>query len=106
MKNQIEIYKSPDNQIELQVQFDKDTVWLNQYQLADLFTRDRTSILKHLKNIYETEELDEKATCAKIAQVRQEGKRKVTRQVLHYNLDIIISVGYRGNSKRGTQFRQ
>jgi death-on-curing family protein len=106
MKKQIEIYKSPDNQIELQVRFDKDTVWLNQYQLAELFTTDRTSILKHIQNIYDTEELDEKVTCAKIAQVRQEGKRKVTRQVLHYNLDVIISIGYRVNSKRGTQFRQ
>ena len=106
MENQIEIYRSPDDQIELQVQFDKDTVWLNQHQLAELFTTDRTSILKHLKNIYKTEELDEKATCAKIAQVRQEGKREVKRQILHYNLDAIISVGYRVNSKRGTQFRQ
>jgi death-on-curing family protein len=106
MENQIEIYRSPDDQIEIQVQFDKDTVWLNQNQLSELFTTDRTSILKHLKNIYETKELDEKATCAKIAQVRQEGKREVKRQILHYNLDAIISVGYRVNSKRGTQFRQ
>jgi death-on-curing family protein len=106
MTNLIEIYRNPDDQIVLKVQFDKDTVWLNQYQLAELFITDRTSILKHLKNIYETAELDEKTTCAKIAQVRQEGKRKVTRQVLHYNLDAIISVGYRVNSKRGTQFRQ
>ena len=71
-----------------------------------MFNTDRISLLKHLKNIYEIGELDEKATCAKIAQVRQEGKRRVTRQILHYNLDAIISVGYRVNSKRGTQFRQ
>ena len=82
------------------------TVWLNQYQLADLFQTDRTSILKHLQNIYTTEELSEEATCAKFAQVRQEGKRKVSREILHYNLDAIISVGYRVNSKCGTQFRQ
>jgi len=105
MKNQIEIYKSEDGQTEVEVRFEEETVWLNQYQLAELFNTDRTSLLKHLKNIYETCELDEKATCAKIAQVRQEGKRKVTRQILHYNLDAIISVGYRVNSKRGTQFR-
>jgi len=106
MENQIEIYKSEDGQTEVEVRFEKETVWLNQYQLAELFKTDRTSLLKHLKNIYEIGELDEKATCAKIAQVRQEGKRKVTRQILHYNLDAIISVGYRVNSKRGTQFRQ
>ena len=90
----------------MEVRFEEETVWLNQYQLAELFNTDRTSLLKHLKNIYEIGELDEKATCAKIAQVRQEGKRRVTRQILHYNLDAIISVGYRVNSKRGTQFRQ
>ena len=106
MKNQIEIYKSGDGSTEIAVKFDKETVWLNQYQLAELFDTDRTSVLKHLKNIYETKELNEKATCAKIAQVQQEGKRKVKRQILHYNLDAIISVGYRVNSKRGTQFRQ
>lgn len=102
----VEIYRSPDNQVELQVNLDKDTVWLTQAQMAELFTTDRTSILKHLQNIYETAELGEEATCAKIAQVRQEGKRSVTRQILHYNLDAIISVGYRVNSLRGTQFRQ
>jgi len=106
MENQIEIYKSIDGQTEVEVRFEKETVWLNQYQMAELFNTDRTSILKHLKNIYKTRELDEKATCAKIAQVRQEGQRKVARQILHYNLDAIISVGYRVNSKRGTQFRQ
>ncbi len=78
MKNQIEIYKSEDGQTEVEVRFEEETVWLSQYQLAELFNTDRTSLLKHLKNIYETRELDEKATCAKIAQVRQEGKRKVT----------------------------
>jgi len=105
MENQIEMYKSEDGQTEVEVRFEKETVWLNQYQLVELFNTDRTSLLKHLKNIYRTRELDERATCAKIAQVRQEGKRKVTRQILHYNLDAIISVGYRVNSKRGTQFR-
>lgn len=104
--SEIEIYKSPENNIELQVNFDNETVWLNQYQLAELFNTDRTSIVKHLQNIYAINELDESATCAKFAQVRKEGKRDVKRDVLHYNLDAIISVGYRVNSIRGTQFRQ
>lgn len=102
----IEIYKSGDNQTEIQVQFDNDTVWLNQYQLAELFQTDRTSILKHLQNIYVTHELEEASTCAKFAQVRKEGKRSVKRELLNYNLDVIISVGYRVNSKRGVQFRK
>ncbi len=106
MENKIEIYKSADGMTEVAVRFEAETVWLNQYQLAELFDTDRTSILKHLKNIYESGELDEQATCAKIAQVRQEGRRKVTRQIFHYDLDAIISVGYRVNSLRGTQFRQ
>lgn len=104
--NQIEIYQTSDGQTAIEVQFDGDTFWLNQYQLADLFKTDRTSILKHLQNIYSTKELSETATCVKFAQVRKEGKREVKREVLHYNLDAILSVGYRVNSKRGTQFRQ
>ena len=104
--SEIIIFQNKDNQTEVQVQFDGQTFWLNQYQIADLFQTDRTSVLKHLQNIYATEELSEVPTCAKFAQVRQEGKRSVTREVLHYNLDAILSVGYRVNSKRGTQFRQ
>ncbi len=104
--NEIVIYKTPDDQTQIEVKFDNDTVWLNQYEMADLFETDRTSILKHIQNIYSTHELEEKSTCAKFAQVRQEGKRTVKREVLQYNLDAIISVGYRVNSKRGTQFRQ
>ena len=107
MKNEIIIYR-PDEKaehIEVRIDEENETVWLNQYQLAELFQTDRTSILKHLQNIYSTGELDEKATCAKIAQVRKEGNRMVTREVLNYNLDAILSVGYRVNSKQGTQFR-
>lgn len=100
------LYNNEENQVQLQVKFDNETVWLNQYQLADLFATDRTSILKHIKNIYTTGELDEDATCAKFAQVKKEGNREVKREVLHYNLDTIISVGYRVNSIRGTQFRK
>ncbi len=104
--SEIVIYQTQDRKTQVEVQFEKETCWLNQSQLEDLFETDRTSILKHLQNIYSTGELAEEATCAKIAQVRQEGKRKVKRNVLHYNLDAILSVGYRVNSKRGTQFRQ
>lgn len=81
--SEILLYQTEDNETTLEVQFDGETVWLNQYQLADLFETDRTSILKHLKNIYSEGELNEDSTCAKIAQVRQEGKRLVTRNVLN-----------------------
>ena len=101
----IVIFTTEDNQVTLDVKVEKDTMWLTQSQMSELFGTDRTSILRHIKNIYKIGELDEKTTCAKIAQVRQEGKRKVTRDIPVYNLDVIISVGYRVNSIRGTQFR-
>jgi len=98
-------YESKDGKTQLEVNLENETVWLNQQQMETLFHTDRTSIAKHIKNIYKTGELEEKATCAKFAQVRQEGKRQVKRSILYYNLDMIISVGYRVNSYRGTQFR-
>ena len=106
MENQIEIYITLNGETAIEVKFDSDTVWLNQYQIAALFDVNRTSILKHIQNIYSTRELEENSTCAIFAQVRKEGKRTVKRDVLHYNLDAIISVGYRVNSKQGIQFRQ
>jgi len=99
-KGRIIIYQTPEGETELEVKLERDTLWLNQYQLADLFETDRTSILKHIRNTYEIGELSENSTCAKFAQVRKEGKRSVTRQILHYNLDMILSVGYRVNSKQ------
>jgi len=99
------IYKSEDGSTEIQVKLDNETVWLNQYQMEDLFQTNRTSLVKHILNIYNSGELDEDSTCAFFAQVQQEGKRKINRKIKHYNLDLIISVGYRVNSKRGTQFR-
>ena len=105
MKSEIIVYQSNELTEQIEVKLDGETVWLNQHQLADLFQTDRSSITKHLQNIYSTGELEEKATCAKFAQVRKEGNRKVTRDLLYYNLDAIISVGYRVNSIRGTQFR-
>lgn len=105
MNDQIIIYQTPDGHTAIDVKLTEDTIWLNQYQLADLFDTDRTSIVKHIKNIYSSAELSEEATCAKFAQVQDEGSRKIKREVIHYNLDLCISVGYRVNSKRGTQFR-
>lgn len=106
MENQIEIYKSSDNAIELQVSLDKDTVWLNRHQLAMLFDRDIKTIGKHITTIFEEEELVFAATVAKFATVQTEGNRQIKRDIEYYNLDVIISVGYRVKSKQGTQFRQ
>ena len=105
MKDEIVLYQ-PNETIQLEVHLKDETVWLSQQQMAELFATDRTSILRHISNIYKTHELDESATCAKIAQVRQEGGRTIVRQIPFYNLDMIISVGYRVNSIRGTRFRQ
>lgn len=104
-KGEIVIYQTQDGSASLEVRLENDTVWLDQYQMAELFDTDRTSIVRHISNIYKTEELEREATCAKIAQVQKEGNRTVKRQINFYNLDMIISVGYRINSKRGTQFR-
>lgn len=104
-KSEIIIYKSKDGSVEIQVTLEDETVWLNQYQLSDLFKTDRTSINRHIGNIYRTDELAYDSTCAEIAQVQKEGKRQVSRKVKYYNLDMIISLGYRVNSKRGIEFR-
>lgn len=99
-ENKIEIYRSADGKVELDVKLEKDTVWLTQNQMAELFGVDRTSIVRHIRNIYKAEELDEISTCAKKnAQVRFEGSRKIVRDIPFYNLDMVISVGYRVNSK-------
>lgn len=104
-KGEIIIYKSISGDIKIDVLMKDDSVWLNQYQIAELFQTDRTSITKHLGNIYSSGELDETSTCAKIAQVQREGKRSVKREIVYYNLDVIISVGYRVQSHIATQFR-
>ena len=105
MTNEIVLYQ-PDGSVQLEVRVQDESVWLSQQQMAELFATDRTSILRHIRNIYKTHELDESATCAKISQVRQEGDRTISRKIPFYNLDMIISVGYRVNSIRGTRFRQ
>jgi len=104
-KSEIEIFTSKDGKTEIQVKLEGETVWLNQYQLEELFETNRTSIIRHISNIYKSEELRKEATSAKIAQVQKEGTRNITRQINFYNLDVIIAVGYRVNSKRGTEFR-
>lgn len=98
-------YKSEDGNIQLNVKLEKDTVWLTQSQMSNLFGVDRTVIVRHIRNIYKSAELCEDATCAKNAQVQEEGRRTVRRTIPYYNLDMIISVGYRVNSKNATQFR-
>ena len=104
-KKQIEIYQSDDGQTQIQVRLEKETIWLSQAQMAELFDKNSDTIGLHLKNIYKTEELDKASTTEESSVVRQEGKRQVRRKIKFYNLDAIISVGYRVNSKKGTRFR-
>ena len=104
-KQQIEIYQSQDGTAQVEVRFEQNTLWLSQAQMAELFDKDSDTIGLHLKNIYESGELEQPATTEESSVVRQEGKRKVKRMIMFYNLDAIISVGYRVNSKKGTQFR-
>ncbi len=107
MKNsEIKIYKTPDGKTSIEVKLEKETVWLSQKQMAELFDKDSDTIGLHLRNIYKSGELDEISTTEKYSVVRQEGKRNVKRQIKFYNLDAIISVGYRVNSKRGVLFRK
>jgi len=101
-KGEIVIYLLKSGEVEVKVKLEKETIWLNAHQIAQIFDIDRTVIVKHIHNIYKSGELFEKSTCAKIAQVAADGK---IRRMNQYNLDMIISVGYRVNSKRATQFR-
>ena len=100
----IEIYRSPEGTVELDVKLENETVWLTQEQMSILFGRDRTVITKHINNCYKEGELDKNITCAKFAHVGQDGDQVYETQM--YNLDIIISVGYRVKSINGTRFRQ
>jgi biotin operon repressor len=104
-ENEIVIYQ-PNNSTPLKVRIENETVWLTQQQLADLFQSSRTNIVEHIKHIYEEGELDVNATCRKIRQVQNEGNRSVTRELPFYNLDLIISLGYRIKSHIATRFRQ
>lgn len=104
MTNIIHIYNS-QGETQIEVKFEKETVWLSLSQISELFGRDKSVISRHLRNIYSEKELDEASTVAKNAIVQIEGKRSVKRETVLYNLDAILSVGYRVNSKQGTQFR-
>jgi hypothetical protein len=104
--NEIFIYQTFDNQTQIEVNFDGDTVWLNRQQLAQLFDRDIKTIGKHINNVFIENELDKESTIAKFATVQKEGARYIERSIEFYNLDVIISVGYRVKSQRGVQFRQ
>jgi hypothetical protein len=100
------VYEAPDGGVRVEVRLDRNTVWLTQRQMADLFDTSTDNVGLHLKNIFADSELEEAATTEDFSVVQAEGKRRVRRQVKHYNLDAIISVGYRVNSRRGVRFRQ
>lgn len=104
--NEIEIYKTSDNKTEIEVRFDGDTVWLNHMQMAALFNQTKQNISLHINNCYKEKELHKTSTVKESLTVQKEGKRTVNRKIEFYNLDVIISVGYRVKSKQGTQFRQ
>jgi len=106
MSQQIEIYTSADGQAQLRVALDKDTVWLTQAQMAELFGKDVRTVNEHIGNLFSEQELDRAATIRKFRILRKEGNREVNRDIEHYNLDVVISVGYRVKSQRGVQFRQ
>ena len=100
------IYQTEDGVTKLDVRMEDETVWLTQQQMAELFQTSRTNVVDHIKNIYEEDELDENSTCRKFRQVRMEGSRQVTRELPFYNLDMIISLGYRVKSSTATHFRK
>jgi len=104
-QDQIEIYQAKDGSTQIEVKFEQETVWLTQDQMATLFGKGRSTITEHILNVYSEKELEQEATSRKYRQVRKEGNRTVERVIEHYNLDVIISVGYRVKSARGTQFR-
>lgn len=104
-EDKIVIYQTDDGQTQIDVRLENDTVWLTQAQMAELFQKTPQNITMHIRNAYNEGELDKSSTCKEYLQVQNEGKRRVTRKVKYYALDVIISVGYRVKSKRGTAFR-
>jgi prophage maintenance system killer protein len=105
MNSSLEIYRS-EGETQIDVRFENETVWLSLNQISSMFARDKSVVSRHLKNIYSSGELDQNSTVAKNATVQIEGGRQVIRELEFYNLDVIISIGYRVNSKVGTHFRQ
>lgn len=106
LKGEMIIYQSEDGSSRLEVKLEDETVWLDVPQLMDLFHSSRSNILEHIRNIYLEGELDKESTCRKFRQVRMEGNREVQREIIYYNLDMIISLGYRIQSKVATHFRR
>ncbi len=104
-KGEIVIYQNNDNDVAINVRLEEENVWLTQQQMAELFQTSRTNVVEHIQHIYEEGELNEGATCRKFRQVQMEGSRSVTRELPFYNLDLIISLGYRIKSRIATQFR-
>ena len=104
--NQIVIYQTEDGLTKIEVRLENDSVWLSQQQMADLYQTSRTNVVEHIKHIYEEQELDIDSTCRNFRQVRQEGNRQVEREIPFYNLDMIISLGYRVKSRIATNFRR
>jgi len=105
MKDEIILYQSKESSTHIEVRIEEETIWLTQSQIVELFDSSKANISEHIKHIIETEELQEEATVRIFRTVQIEGNRQVKRKITHYNLDMIISIGYRVNSKRGTQFR-
>ena len=105
MNSEIILYQNPEGNIKIDVRLEEETVWLTQDQMATLFGKGRSTVTEHIANVFEEGELESDRTCRKFRQVRMEGSRQVERDIDHYNLDVIISVGYRVKSPQGTQFR-
>lgn len=106
MTNEITIFETCDSAVQMPVIVDNDTVWLSLDQMTQLFDRNKSTVSRHIKNVFEEGELQKESTVAKYATVQIEGGREVSREIEYYNLDVIISVGYRVRSQRGTEFRQ
>ncbi len=102
---EIILYQAPDGKIKIDVRLEDETVWLSQDQMATLFGKGRSTVTEHIANVFNEGELEQNRTCRNFRQVSIEGKREVVREIEYYNLDVIISVGYRVKSVQGTQFR-
>jgi len=105
-RSEIVLYQTEDGRTRVECRFEDETIWLTQALIAELFQTTPQNVTMHLKAIYEEGELEEQATCKRYLQVRQEGRREVSRQLKYYSLPVVLSVGYRVRSTRGTQFRQ
>ncbi len=106
MENKVIIYQEEGQEVDVRLDLDQDTVWLNQRQMAELFGKDLRTVNEHIINLFDEGELERISTIRKFRIVQQEGSREVRREIEHYNLDVIISVGYRVKSQQGTRFRQ